>query len=104
MRSERSIDTDCVPTDIGSGMRLARTVGMDLTARRLGPERIALLLVMGLALAGCALGLLVEPGAAPHATSDQALDLVRIVCTLALVLSLLLGPGLAWRALKPTRD
>lgn len=54
--------------------------------------------VVALALAGCALGLVAVP-AAPHDTAEQALDLVRLLCTLALALSLLLGPGIAWRAL-----
>ena len=57
-----------------------------------------MLIVVGLALAGCGLGLLAEP-AAPHDAGEQALDLVRIVCTLALALSLLLGPGVAWRVM-----
>jgi hypothetical protein len=56
--------------------------------------------VVALALAGCALGLVAVPPA-PHDTAEQALDLVRLLCTAALVLSLLLGPGIAWRALGP---
>jgi hypothetical protein len=57
--------------------------------------------VVVLALVACGLALLVKPSAAPHEIGEQALDLVRVLCTLALVLSLLLGPGLAWRALGP---
>jgi hypothetical protein len=72
-----------------------------LAGRKLNRERIALLAVAALALAGCGLGLLAKPGAAPHDTAEQALDLVRVLCTVALALSLLLGPGVAWRALRP---
>lgn len=54
-----------------------------------------------LALAGiaCLLGLLARPSAAPHAAAEQALDLLRAISTAALAVSLLLGPGIAWRAL-----
>ena len=67
-------------------------------AAKLTRERVGLLAVLALAIAGCGLGL-VEPAAAPHDTREQVLDLVRVVCTIALSLSLLLGPGIAWRAL-----
>ena len=86
------------------GLALRR--GLDLTGiealgtRKLDPERIALLVVVALALVGCALGLLAEPAIAPHHTGQQALDLVRVLCTVALTLSLLLGPGVAWRAVR----
>ncbi len=60
-----------------------------------------MLAVLALALASCGLGLLAEPTAAPHHLREQALDLVRVLCTIALALSLLLGPGVAWRALSP---
>ena len=59
-----------------------------------------MLAVLALALASCGLGLLAEPTAAPHHLREQALDLVRVLCTIALALSLLLGPGVAWRALS----
>jgi len=71
-----------------------------VAAHQLNRERTALSAVVALALAGCALGLIGVP-AGPHHTGEQALDLVRVVCTLALALALLLGPGVAWRALGP---
>ncbi|MFL5673929.1 MAG: ArnT family glycosyltransferase, partial [Chloroflexota bacterium] len=72
-----------------------------MISSKLAGERIAMLAVLALALAGCALGRLVPPPPAPHHVIQQAVDLVRIVCTLALAVSLLLGPGVAWRALGP---
>lgn len=66
----------------------------------LNRERIALLAVLALGLLGCLLGLFAEPAAAPHDKAEKVLDLVRILCTVALALSLLLGPGVAWRALS----
>lgn len=56
--------------------------------------------VLALALLGCALGLLAQPPEGVQGGhGDQLLDLVRVVTTVALALSLLLGPGIAWRAL-----
>lgn len=59
-----------------------------------------MLSLLGLAALACGLGLLAEPLAGPHeGTAEQALDLLRVVSTAALAIALLLGPGIAWRAL-----
>jgi hypothetical protein len=66
-------------------------------------ERIALLAVLALAALGCLIGLIAEPADHLHGgTREQLLDLLHVAGTTALVLSLLLGPGLAWRALGET--
>lgn len=63
-------------------------------------ERLAMLCVLGLAALGCLLGLLAEPAEGLHGgIREQLLDLLHVAGTTALALSLLLGPGLAWRAL-----
>jgi hypothetical protein len=71
---------------------------------RLSRTNRVLLAICALALAGCLLGL-VEPPAAEDQTSvyQEALGLTRIVTTSALVLTLLLGPGIAWRSRRPGR-
>lgn len=67
-------------------------------------ERSVLLAVLGLGLVGCLLGLLDRPAEAVNATAgEQAIDLVRVGCTVALVLSLLFGPGIVWRAIDGRR-
>lgn len=63
-------------------------------------ERIVLLAVLALAALGALLGLVAEPAAGVHGgLREQALDLLHVLGTVALVLALLLGPGTAWRAL-----
>jgi 4-amino-4-deoxy-L-arabinose transferase-like glycosyltransferase len=53
-----------------------------------------------LALLGCLLGLVAEPAPGLHGgIGEQLLDLLHLAGTLALALALLLGPGIAWRAL-----
>jgi len=67
-------------------------------------ERIVLLSVLALAAFGCAMGLAAEPAAGVHGgVREQALDLLHVLGTVALALSLLLGPGVAWRALSENR-
>jgi Dolichyl-phosphate-mannose-protein mannosyltransferase len=62
-------------------------------------ERAALLFLWALAALGCLLGVAARPSFSyDTGTASQTLDLVRIVCATALALTLLLGPGLLWRA------
>jgi hypothetical protein len=57
-----------------------------------------------MALAGCLLGLGAPPSSAGHpGVALQVLDLARVVLTTALVVVLVLGPGIAWRAGGPAR-
>jgi hypothetical protein len=67
-------------------------------------ERQLLSAVWSLGVVGAGLGLLVHPHA-PGAVgpSEQALDLIRLLGTAALTVTLLLGPGIALRALWPNR-
>lgn len=59
-----------------------------------------LLGVLALAALGAGLGLVAEPAAGAHpGLGEQALDLLHVLGTVALALSLLLGPGVVWRAL-----
>ncbi len=67
----------------------------------LNRERAVLLCVLTLAAMGCLLGLVAEPASGPHSGSgEQLLDLLHLLGTVALTLSLLLGPGIAWRMLS----
>jgi hypothetical protein len=67
-------------------------------------ERAIMLGVWGAAALSCVLGAAAPPAAADHATiGRQALDLVRAGSAAALALTLLLGPGLLWRALSRRR-
>jgi 4-amino-4-deoxy-L-arabinose transferase-like glycosyltransferase len=60
--------------------------------------------VLALAAVGCLLGVLSPPGEGMHGhKGEQLLDLVRVLTTVALSLSLLFGPGVAWRLLSPGR-
>lgn len=61
--------------------------------------RAALIGIWSAAAVGCLLGGFAPPGEelAPG-SGREALDLVRVLCTTALALTLLLGPGLLWRA------
>ncbi len=67
-------------------------------------ERPAMLGVLCLAALGCLLGLLAEPSGGIHGgLREQLLDLLHVLGTTALALALLLGPGIAWRALGEGR-
>jgi hypothetical protein len=70
-------------------------------AGKLGRERSFLLVLWCLAVLGCALGLKPAPEPSPGvSTLEQAIDLVRIVATSALVIVLVFGPGLALAAAR----
>jgi hypothetical protein len=61
-------------------------------------ERLALYVIWSLAALGCLLGVLDRPGLTVDASKGaQLLDLLRVLCTVALTLTLLFGPGLLWR-------
>jgi hypothetical protein len=66
-------------------------------------ERLLVLLILALGSVACLLGLLVRPPSAATGVGAQLLDLIWVICTTALAISLLLGPGLAWRALGDPR-
>lgn len=71
----------------------------------IGGERGTMLSLLALAALACGLGLLAEPAPGPHGdTPEQALDLLRVLSTAALAVTLLFGPGIAWRALSPARS
>jgi hypothetical protein len=55
-------------------------------------ERIAMLALWALAATGCLLG-----AAAAASPDAELVDLLRVVCTAALVVVLMLGPGVLWR-------
>lgn len=62
-------------------------------------ERAAMLLFLALAAAGCLLALAHPPPLGAHAgKGEQLLDLVRVAGAAGLGVTLLLGPGLLWRA------
>ena len=64
-------------------------------------EKAVLLAIWGLAAAGCLLGLLDQPSTAVKPTfTREAGDLLRILCTTALAITLLLGPGILYRPLS----
>jgi hypothetical protein len=63
-----------------------------------------MLVLCGLAATGCLLGIFDPPSTATHATHRQEVtDLVRVLTTTALAITLLLGPGTVWRALGTRR-
>lgn len=65
------------------------------------PERLAMLALFLLGLAGCLLGIADPPAAGiAGGHGEQLLDLVRLLTTTALVLGLLLAPGTALRVLS----
>jgi hypothetical protein len=75
--------------------------------RRADPtaERIVMLALFGLGLAGCALGIADPPAAGiAGGHGEQLLDLIRLFTTTALVLGLLLGPGTALRVLSDREE
>jgi hypothetical protein len=68
-------------------------------------ERAVMLTLLALAGLACVLGVLAKPPAEYHeGLAPQFLDLIRVLCTTALVLVALLGPGLAWRSTARGRD
>ncbi len=76
------------PVDTGAGERRERFVMLGLWA---------------LAALACVLGL-AQPTEAQEATGEQALALTRVLCTVALALVLILGPGVVLRKLTGRRD
>jgi len=63
-----------------------------------------MLAIWSLAAIGCLLGALDPPAAGGHgALGEEALDLVRVLSTAALAVTMLLGPGILWRALSGRR-
>lgn len=61
-------------------------------------ERSAMLSVWGLAALACILGLAHPPPDSHFGHAEQLLDFVRIAGTVCLAITLLLGPGILWRA------
>jgi hypothetical protein len=58
-----------------------------------------MLVIWVLAALACILGVVAKPPAEPQAgVLYQLAELIRIVCTTALAISFLLGPGIVWRA------
>jgi hypothetical protein len=67
----------------------------------LNREKIAMLSVLALAVLGCVLGFAAQPSATLHGgIREQALDLLHVLGSVSLALTLLLGPGIVWRALS----
>lgn len=67
-------------------------------------ERLAMLAIWALAALACLLGAAVEPSSGTQSgVGPQLVDLVRVLSTAALVVTLMLGPGIAWRALGRRR-
>lgn len=67
-------------------------------------ERTVLLCLWILAALSCVLGVVARPSFEYlDGSTDQLLDLVRVLCATALSLALLLGPGLLWRAANTSR-
>jgi hypothetical protein len=67
-------------------------------------ERAVLLCVLALATIGCGFNLIAEPSPGLQATKhEKGLALLHVLCTTALVLALMLGPGVLWRALGEGR-
>ena len=61
-------------------------------------ERSVMLCVWGLAAVACILGIVHPPPASNFGQKEQLLDFVRVVGTASLAVTLLLGPGILWRA------
>jgi hypothetical protein len=67
-------------------------------AQRVGGERSALLALIGLALIACLMGLATPPAGGVHrGAGQQGLDVLRVACTSALAVTLVLLPGLVVR-------
>jgi len=65
-----------------------------------GGERTVMLGVLALAALGCLLGLFAPPPEGQHRDAEQMLDLLRLISAVALVVVILLGPGIIWRSLS----
>jgi len=75
-------------------------MGFDTGPDRAGAERVTILGLLGLGLLGCLIGIADPPAVGPHGGhAHQLLDVVRLLTATALVLGLLLGPGVAVRVL-----
>jgi hypothetical protein len=58
-----------------------------------------MLALLALAALACLLGLVDQPSEGPQtSTGAELLDLIRVLCTAALAVTLMLGPGVLWRA------
>lgn len=67
----------------------------------LSRERIVMLALWALAAIGCLLGLFFTPSGGPQASAGaEVLAMVRVACTAALAITLMLGPGVIWRAAR----
>src|SRR6185312_5797940 len=74
--------------------------------RRISAERVVMLALLAGAALACLLGLAKPPTTATHTTTkQQLLDLVRVALTTCMAVTLVMGPGIAMRALlnKPIR-
>ncbi len=70
----------------------------------IGRERIVMLGFVALAALACVLGAADPPSSGPQgAPSAELLDFIRVAATAALAVTLMLGPGVAWRALGGRR-
>ena len=77
-----------------------KSVSRDRTEGAIGDEFLVLSAVWCLAAAGCVLGA-IHPSDAGLGAGRQVVDLARLVTTLAMTVVFILGPGLAWRAVRP---
>lgn len=70
--------------------------GVTLTLSR---ERWSMLAILAAAALACLLGASDPVSATDHGLGTELLDLIRVACTSALAIALLLGPGILWRLL-----
>jgi hypothetical protein len=69
--------------------------------RRISIERVVMLALLAGAALACLLGLAKPPTTATHTTTkEQLLDIVRITLTTCLAVTMVIGPGIAARALS----
>jgi hypothetical protein len=74
--------------------------GSSVLAPAVSGERLAMLGLCALAALACVLGAAAPPAAGYQPSAGaELLDVVRVVSTAGLAVTLMLGPGLAWRAL-----
>lgn len=72
-----------------------------MPGRALSWERIAMLVLWSAAALGCLLGIADPPTEGAEAgPAAELLDLLRTLCTAALAVTLMLGPGVVWRCAK----